>query len=149
MTIRPSIALLLSAALVLGGCEKDDPPSQWEILRGTASLEVSAAVTPGTPPSQIAIYTRTGSLTIGEDSSTSGWIRLTAGPDSVHLDGMVTNDGGDLIVTFESLVPGEYTVITRDDYPDTYALLSTAVLTSDITGDAVPEQHRLYWQFSR
>jgi hypothetical protein len=146
--MRRPLALLLLVTAALGACETDDPPSQWEIIQGNAALELSAAVHPDTRASLATYPTRTGSLTIGEDSSTSGWIRIAAG-DTVYLDGTVTREDGDLVFTFDDLVPAEYRVITRDDFPDTYALISTAIIYSDVTGSADPENHRIYWQFTR
>lgn len=146
MTLRH--ALLVSTLLVAAGCEKDEQPSPWEIIHGTAALEMSAALHP-TTHAQLATYpSRTGSLVIGDDSTTSGWIRVAAG-DTVQLTGKVTKEGSGLIVTFDDLVPAEYEILTDGDFPDTYGLLSTSVLYADVTGDAVAENHRIYWQFSR
>jgi hypothetical protein len=149
MTIRNSVALLiLAGTLGLGACQKDDPPSQWEIISGTATLELSAAVDP-TTHTQLATYpTRTGSLTIADDSTVSGWVRIAAG-DTVDLVGILTHEGGETLITFDSLVPAEYSVITNGDFRDTYALLSTSILYSNVNEDPAPENHRLYWQFSK
>lgn len=147
MKIRHSIALLLVGATLVG-CGKDDPPSQWEIIHGTATLEFSAAVHPDTRAALATYPTRTGSLTIADDSVVSGWVRIAAG-DTVDLVGVLTREGGETLITFDSLVPAEYTVITDGDFPDTYGLLSTSIIYSDVTGDAVAENHRTYWQFSR
>jgi hypothetical protein len=145
--IRRTAAPLLLLAATLG-CGKEDAPSQWEIIHGTATLTVSAAVHPDTRAALATYSSRTGTLTIAEDSTTSGWIRIAAG-DTVFLAGTVVNDGGELIVTFDDLVPAEYTIITNGDFPDTYGLLSTTVLNSNVTGDASPEDHRIYWQFEK
>lgn len=144
---RAALPLLLSA-LVLAGCETEDPPTPWEIIKGTAPLTISAAVHPTTRVSLATYPSRTGTLTIADDSTTSGWIRMAAG-DTVFLTGAVVKEGSGWIVTFDDLVPAEYNIITSGDYPDTYGLVSTAILTSDVTGDAVAEQHRIYWQFER
>lgn len=148
MPNRARALLLTTLVLGLAACDKEDAPSQWEIIHGTATLELSAAVHPDSR-AQLASYpSRTGSLTIADDSSTTGWIRIAAG-DTVFLEGTLTREGGSTIITFNDLMPAEYTVITNGDFPDVYALLSTSVINSDVTGDAVPEPHRTYWQFGK
>ena len=140
----------VAAILLLGvGCKApDEGPTPWEIVHGTAALAASKAVHPDSL-TQLASYpTRTGTITVADDSGVAGWIRLTA-IDTAFFTGTLTDDGSGLLVTLTGLTPGEYTVITSGSFPDTYALLSTAILTSDVTGDAVPEQHRIYWEFHR
>ncbi len=150
MMLNTPRALLASSLLVLAlaACKGDDPPSTWEIVHGTANLTVSAAVHPDTRASLASYPTRTGELTINDDSTTSGWIRIAAG-DTVQLDGVVTHEGDEWLVTFEDLVPAEYQLLTDGDFPNTYGLLSTAVIYSDVTGDATAENHRIYWQFEK
>ena len=130
------------------GCKADDDPTAWEIIRGTAALAASAAVVPDTRVPLASYPSRTGSLTIGEDSSVTGWIRLAVG-DTAFVTGTVAAEGGDLLMTLTGLTPGEYTIITDGAFPDTYGLLSTTILNSDVTGTADPELHRIYWQFER
>jgi len=69
--------------------------------------------------------------------------------DTAHLTGTVSSGGAGLVMTLSGITPGEYTVLTRSDFHSIYGLLSTAIINSDVTGDAVPEAHRIYWQFSR
>jgi len=139
-------ALLL--LLALPACKADEKPSTWEIIQGDAELTMSAALHPSTRATLATYASRTGEISIHDDSTTSGWIRIAAG-DTVQLDGVVTKEGGDWFVTFDDLLPAEYEVITDGDFPDSFGLISTTVLNSDVTGDAVPEQHRIYWQFER
>jgi hypothetical protein len=134
--------------LALAGCKADEKPTTWEILEGSAELTMSAALHPTTRASLATYGSRTGGITIHADSTTTGWIRIAAG-DTVQLDGVVTKEGNDWFITFDDLVPAEYEVITDGDFPDSFGLISTTILNSDVTGDAVPEQHRIYWQFER
>ena len=135
---------VLGAVLLASGCKTDDPPSAWEIVRGTASLVASKSLHPTTGTVLADFPTRTGSLTVASDSSVTGWIKLAAGDTVFFTAGVVTNDA-DLVMTLPGLVPAEYTVITDGDFPDTYGLLSTASVTD---GD-VAALHKVYWEFQR
>jgi len=145
MMIRNSIGLLLLAStLGLAACQKDDPPSQWEIIQGTAALTASKALQPDSNTVLGDFPSRTGSLTVAEDSTVTGWIRLAEG-DTVHITaGTVVNDGG-LLMILPGLTPAEYKVLTKGDFPDTYGLLSTA----SVTGGDAGALHKVYWQFER
>lgn len=148
MRTRTLTGWALGAVVVVAGCKADAPPTPWEIIGGTASLADSKAVTP-TSIEQIVDYpTRTGSITVASDSSVTGWIKFSAA-DSESFTGTVSAVGDSLIMTLTGLTPSEYAVGTSPDFVDTYALLSTAVINSDVTGDGTPEQHRLYWEFHR
>jgi len=144
MTSRAAIALVIASALTLAGCKTDDPPSAWEIIQGTAALTASKSLQPDSNTVLGDFPSRTGSLTVAEDSTVTGWIRLAAG-DTVHITaGTVVNDGG-LVMTLPGLTPAEYKVLTKGDFPDTYGLLSTA----SVTGGDVGALHKVYWQFER
>ncbi len=138
---------VLGAMLLVSGCKTEEKPSAWEIVKGTAILSASMAVNPDTR-AMIAQYDRTGSISINADSTISGQIALAPGL-TANFTGLLTGSGSDLMVQLVGLNPDSYTVITSGDYPDTYALLSTAVFNTDVTGDGVPEQYRIYWQFQR
>jgi hypothetical protein len=141
--------LVLGLALLASGCKTDsNNATPWEIIHGTSMLAASKAVAPATR-AEIVNYTgRSGKLTVADDSTITGWRRL--GPaDSVAIMGTVTFIGDSAVMTLTGVTPGEYAVLTSPDFPDTYALLSTAILTADITGDPATEQYRVYWEFHR
>lgn len=143
----PGAAFLLTALL---GCSTpaDDRGTPWETLHGTAALASSKAVDPSTR-AEIVNYTgRSGTLTVADDSTVTGRIKLSAS-DSVDLTGVLTFIGDSAVMTLTGVTPGEYAVITSPNFPDTYALLSTAILTANITGDPATEQYRVYWEFHR
>lgn len=140
---RAAIALLLFTA----GCAAEEKPSAWEIVQGTGILAASMAVHPDTR-AMIAQYDRTGSITINPDSTISGQIALAPG-STANFTGLLTGSGSEFLVQLVGLNPDSYDVITSGDFPDTYALLSTAVINSDVTGDGIAEQHRIYWEFAR
>ncbi|MBW8771866.1 MAG: hypothetical protein JF590_01010 [Gemmatimonadetes bacterium] len=139
---------VLGATILLAGCKSaDDPATPWEIIHGTASLTASKAVAP-TTHAEIVNYTgRSGKLTVADDSTVTGWRKI--GADSAAVTGTVTFIGDSAVMTLTGLAPGEYAVITNGDFPTTYGLVSTAILTADITGDPATEQYRVYWQFDR
>jgi hypothetical protein len=143
--LRAFIALALVAN---AGCGTEpDSATPWEIIHGTASLTSSKAVTP-TDHAELVNYSgRSGRLTVADDSTVTGWRKI--GADSAAVNGTVTFIGDSAVMTLTGLTPGEYAVITRSDFPGTYALLSTAILTANITGDPATEQYRVYWQFER
>ena len=146
--LRPKCWVLGGIVLVaIGGCKTEDPPTPWAIIRGTASLADSKAVTPTTIEQIVDYPTRTGAITVASDSSVTGWIKLTAADSAQTFTGSVVAVGDSLVMTLTGLTPGEYAVRTSPEFGDTYALLSTAIINSDVTGDATPEQHRLYWEF--
>lgn len=135
---------LVIALLGSAGCKAEDPPSEWEIIRGTAALAASKSLHPDSGTTMGNFPTRTGSLTVAEDSTVTGWIKMAAG-DTVHITaGVVVNESG-LVMNLPGLDPSEYEVITSGDYPDTYALLSTAA----VTGGDVPGLHLVYWEFNQ
>ena len=140
-------ALGLIVLLASAGCKTEDPPTPWEIIHGTGNLVGSKALHPTTNAQIVDYPTRTGTLTVSGDSTISGAITLSVG-NTVPFTGTVTKDG-DYFMTLTGLTPSEYRVLTDPDFPDTYALLSTSIINSDITGDAIPEQHRIYWEFQR
>ena len=142
--LRVAVAISLFGT---AGCKADDEPTAWEILQGTAILAASKAVNPDTRV-MIAEYDRTGSITINADSTVSGQIALAPGL-TANFTGLLTGGGSTWLVQLVGLNPEWYSVLTSGDYPDTYAFLSTAVFNSDVTGDGIPEQHRIYWQFER
>jgi len=148
--LNPSRTLGASLLLILAlsSCKTEDLPTTWEIIHGTAELTISAAVHPDTRAPIVSYETRTGELTIKDDSTTEGWIKLAAG-DTVDLVGQVTRDEGTWYVTFDDLLPAEYKIITNGEFAGVYGLVSTSVLTSNIVGDATPENYRVYWQFER
>ena len=144
MKVLSSGCLVLGAALLFGGCKADEQPTAWEIIHGTAALTASKALHPDSGTVLGDFPTRTGSLTVADDSTITGWIALAMG-DTVHITaGTVTKSGG-LVMTLPGLTPAEYTVLTDGDFPGTYGLLSTATVTG---GDAVA-LHKVYWQFER
>ena len=134
---------------VLAGCKAEtDEPTPWEIIEGTATLTASRAVHPTTNAS-FATYARIGTLTIGSDSSVTGWIRMAVG-DTAFFTGTVVLDGDDLVMTVAGdLTPTEYTIITNGSFPTTYALLSTTILNGNVDGTAGNEDYRVYWEFDR
>jgi hypothetical protein len=141
---------VLGAAVVgLVGCGTTTPSATpWEIIHGTSTLALSKALTPVTH-TEIVNYTgRTGKLTVADDSTITGWRKLNAG-DSAAVTGTVTFIGDSVVMTLTGVTPSEYTVLTSPSFPSTYALLSTAILNTDITGDGTPEQYRVYWEFHR
>jgi len=140
---------VLGVAMITVGCKTDaSHTTPWEIIHGTSSLVSSKAVDP-TTHAEIVNYTgRSGKLTVADDSTVTGWRKL--GPaDSVAVTGTVSFIGDSAVMTLTGFTPGEYAVLTSPDFPDTYALLSTAILTADITGDPATEQYRVYWEFHR
>jgi hypothetical protein len=139
----------LGLVMLLGAvaCKTEDPSTPWEIIHGTGTLVGSKALHPTTNAQIVDYPTRTGTLTVSGDSTISGAITLSVG-NTVPFTGTVTNDG-ELIMTLTGFTPTEYRVLTDPDFPETYALLSTSIINSDITGDAIPEQHRIYWEFQR
>ena len=146
MTHR-SLPLLLSA-LLLTGCQADDPPSPWEIIRGTAKLTANVAVDSATGNPLVTYTGRTGQLTIAADSSVTGWIKAP-GSDTMHLTGTVTADGGRLLLQWTGASPTLYKVLTNSDFPSTYALLSVDVLHADLVGTPALESYMVYWEFDR
>src|SRR6478736_378185 len=114
---RRTGALLL--LLTLLACKADEKPSTWEIIQGDATLTMSAALTPETRVKLATYGSRTGAITIHDDSTTTGWIRIAAG-DTVQLTGLVTKEGNDWFITFDDLAPAEYEVITDGDFPDSF-----------------------------
>jgi hypothetical protein len=148
MNVLRAAYCVLGGTLLLGSCKTDDPPTPWEIIHGSAALTGSADVVPDTRAPLATHPTRTGHLVVADDSTLSGVIRLTA-TDSAVVTGTVVEVGGGWVMTLNGLTPNEYTVITDGSFATTYGLVSTAIINSDVTGDAVPEQHRIYWQFER
>ena len=149
MRVRSAGCWVLGAALVLTGCKTDSKnATPWEVIHGSSVLAASKALDPATH-AEIVNYTgRSGELTVADDSTVTGWRKL--GPaDSVAVTGTVAFIGDSAVMTLTGVTPGEYAVLTSPDFPDTYALLSTAILTADITGDPTPEQYRVYWEFHR
>lgn len=144
MTARRFSAGTLLVVLLLGACKSEDPPSSWEIIHGTASLTASKALHPDSGTVLGDFPTRTGSLTVADDSTVTGWIKLAAGDTVFIATGTVTNSGG-LVMTLPALTPAEYEVITDGDFPHTYGLLSTA----SVSGGDVVAPHKVYWQFER
>ncbi|MEP6745019.1 MAG: hypothetical protein ABJB33_05940 [Gemmatimonadota bacterium] len=135
---------LVMTVIGSGGCKsQDDAPTPWEIVQGTAALAASKALDPTTGGVLGDFPTRTGSLTVADDSSVTGWIRLVAG-DTTFINGNVVNDGG-LVMTLTGLTPVEYAIITDGGFPTTYALLSTAT----VSGGDVVGAHKVYWEFHR
>lgn len=127
-----------------GGCKsQDDAPTPWEIVHGTAALTASKSLDPVTGAVLGNFATRTGSLSVTDDSTVTGWIKLAAG-DTAFVTGTVVNDGG-LVMTLTGLTPVEYEVITDGSFPNTYGLLSTAT----VTGGDVVGAHKVYWEFQR
>lgn len=139
---------VLGAALLASGCKtEDNSATPWEIIHGSATLTASKAVAP-TTRAEIVNYTgRSGKLTVADDSTVTGWRKI--GADSAAVTGTVSFIGDSAVMTLTGLTPGEYAVITSPDFPTTYALISTAILTADIAGDPATEQYRVYWQFER
>ncbi len=143
--LRVGVLLLLVTSAACNTADNSATP--WEIIHGSATLTGSKAVTPATR-AEIVNYTgRSGKLTVADDSTVTGWRKI--GVDSAAVTGTVTFIGDSAVMTLTGLTPGEYAVITRSDFPGTYALVSTAILTADITGDPATEQYRVYWQFER
>jgi hypothetical protein len=140
---------VLGATLLAAGCKTDDNrATPWEIIHGTATLTASAEVVPDTRAPLVSHPTRTGHLTVADDSTVTGVIHLGAS-DSAVVTGTVVEVGGDWVMTLNGLTPSEYTLITDGSFATTYGLLSTAILTANITGDPATEQYRVYWQFER
>ncbi|HVX88219.1 MAG TPA: hypothetical protein VG940_04770 [Gemmatimonadales bacterium] len=134
--------------LLTAGCAaREEQPSAWEIVHGTAQLSASKSLDPSTGAVLGDFPTRTGSLTVAADSTVTGWIKLAAGDTVFFADGTagsVVNDGG-LVMVLPGLTPSEYAVITDGDFPDTYGLLST----SSVSGGDVVALHKVYWEFAR
>lgn len=147
MTVFRHSRWALAFLLVLGACAAEDPPSEWEIVQGTAILTASKAVN-SVSGATIVDYDRTGTITIHPDSTISGQIALAPG-QTANFTGLLTGSGSSLLVQLTDLNPGSYSVLTSGKYPDTYALVSTAEITSDVTGDGIAEKHRVYWQFQK
>ena len=143
--LRVGLSLLIAT---VAACKtEDNSATPWEIIQGSATLTASKAVTPATHAELVAYSGRSGKLTVAADSTVIGWRKI--GVDSAAVTGTVTFIGDSAVMTLTGLAPGEYAVITRSDFPNTYALISTAILTADITGDPATEQYRVYWQFER
>lgn len=138
---------LVIALLGSAGCKTEDPPSAWEIVQGTGILAASKAVHPDTR-AMIVEYERTGYITVDADSTIVGQIALAPG-STADFTGLLTGSGSNFLVQLTGLNPDSYDVLTSGDFPDTYALLSTAVFNSDVTGDGIAEQHRIYWEFQK
>jgi hypothetical protein len=148
MKVLNAGSCVLGIALLVSGCKTDDhSATPWEVIHGTASLTLSKAVTPTDHAELVNYAGRTGRLTVADDSTVTGWRKI--GADSAAVNGTVAFIGDSAVMTLTGLTPGEYAVITSPDFPDTYALISTAILTADITGDPATEQYRVYWQFER
>lgn len=142
--MRRRSAGALMALLLLGACKADDQPTAWEIVHGTSTLTASKALQPDSGTVLGDFPTRTGSLTVADDSTVTGWIKLAAG-DTVHITAGTVVQSSGLVMTLPGLTPAEYKVITDGDFPHTYGLLSTASVSG---GDVVP-LHKVYWQFER
>jgi hypothetical protein len=138
--------LLLAAVLV--GCKAEpDQPSAWEIIEGTATLTASRSIDSATGNSLVNHTGRTGRLTIGADSSVTGWLKF-AGQDTMHVTGDVSEDDG-LILTWTGATPTVYRIVTNGSFPTTYALISLDVFHGDIVGDGADEIYLVYWEFDR
>ena len=140
---------VLGVAAIAAGCKTDTKTATpWEIIHGTSTLAASKALDPATHAELVNYPGRSGKLTVAADSTVTGWRKLGPG-DSVAVSGTVSFIGDSAVMTLTGFTPGQYAVLTSPDFPDTYALLSTAILTADITGDPATEQYRVYWEFHR
>lgn len=140
---------VLGAALIATGCKTDPVPTPYEIVHGTASLAASKAVDDSQFTQLVAYSGRSGSLTVADDSTLSGWFKLSPADSQHHFTGSVTFGPGDPIMALSGVTPWKYRVATSPDFPDTYALISDTVLTADLVGDATLEKYRLYWEFHK
>lgn len=138
----------LTLLLLTAGCAAEEKPTPWEIIQGTATLTASIAVDSATGNPLVTYTGRTGRLTIGADSSVTGWLKLPA-QDTMHVTGSVTDDGGNLVLVWTGTTPTTYKILTDPDFGSTYALISLDVLHANIAGDAAVESYLVYWEFER
>jgi hypothetical protein len=139
---------VLGSALVLSGCKADDPPTTWEIVHGTATLAAAKAIAESSFTEIVALSGRSGSLTVADDTTLSGWYRLSPADSQHHFTGTLTL-GPDPIMALSGVTPWQYHLLTNPDFADTYALVSDTVLTANLVGDATLERYRLYWEFHK
>lgn len=132
------------------GCNATEPSTTpWDILRGTSTVAVSKGVDTASYAEIVTLTGRSGSITIADDSTVTGWFKDSASDAQHHFTGSISFGGGGVMMSLTGYSPWKYRVITSGDFPDTYGLVSDTVLTADLVGDAGPEHYRLYWELHR
>lgn len=132
------------------GCKGTEPSATpWEILHGTSTVAVSKAVDTATYAEIVTLTGRSGSITVADDSTLSGWFKLSPADSQHHFTGSVSFGGGGATMSLTGFSPWKYRVITSSGFPDTYGLVSDTVLTANLVGDGALEHYRLYWELHR
>lgn len=136
--------------VVVAGCKATEPSATpWEVVHGTSTVTASRAVDTASYATIAVLSGRSGSITVADDSSLTGWFKFAPGDSEHAFTGAVTFGTGGGTVTLTGVSPWKYRLITLNDFPDTYGLVSDTVLTANLVGDSGLEHYRLYWELHR
>lgn len=135
---------------LVAGCKTTEPSATpWEVLHGTSVVTDSKAVDTATYAEIVTLTGRSGSITVADDSTLTGWFEDSAGDSQHHFTGSVSFGADGVTMSLTGFSPWKYRVITSGSFPDTYGLVSDTVLATDLVGDAGLERYRLYWELHR
>lgn len=143
-----AVLCVLGVAVMTVGCKADDPATPWEIVHGTATVAVSKAVDTASYAQIVTFPGRSGSITVADDSTLTGWYKLFAADSQHHFTGTVSLTP-EPVISLTGVIPWKYRLLTSPDFADTYGLVSDTVLTDNLVGDATLEHYRLYWEFHK
>lgn len=143
-------AACCTLVLAVIGCGTTEPSATpWEILHGTSTVAASKAVDTTTYAQIVALSGMSGSITVADDSTLTGWFKLFPADSQHHFTGSVSFGSGGTTMSLTGFSPWKYRVITGSSFPDIYGLVSDTTLTADLVGDAGLEHYRQYWELHR